>query len=191
MGLLLTPLNKHVDEMNSRILQLHHGAEYVYHSADYFAEEAAELELTCQMFGIIVIIFFPTYFLHIEQYPSLKPHFFFTERNASLMSLQIDGQKCSNCPKQQKTWHAVPCILPSRGALEHPPAIRPSTTQAGAQGRCPNRVHQEPQPGAGHHEWHPWSHSELSKGDCMRHSTFWWFFPQINSHFFVGGIHRE
>jgi hypothetical protein len=49
--LLLTPLNKHVDEMNSRILQMNSGEEYVYYSADYFAEEAAELELTCQMFG--------------------------------------------------------------------------------------------------------------------------------------------
>jgi hypothetical protein len=44
-------LNKHVDEMNSRILRMNSGEEYVYYSADYFAEEAAELELTCQIFG--------------------------------------------------------------------------------------------------------------------------------------------
>ena len=50
--MLSTPLNKHVDEMNSRILQMNLGAEYVYYSADYFAEEAAELEMTCQMFGL-------------------------------------------------------------------------------------------------------------------------------------------
>ena len=38
--------------MNSRILQMNLGEEYVYYSADYFAEEAAELEMTCQMFGL-------------------------------------------------------------------------------------------------------------------------------------------
>ena len=58
MGLPLTPLNKHVDDMNSRILQLNHGAEYVYYSADYFAEEAAELELTYQMSGFLAVIIF-------------------------------------------------------------------------------------------------------------------------------------
>jgi hypothetical protein len=50
----LTPLNKHVDDMNSRILQMNLGEEHVYYSADYFAEEAAELEMTCQMFGLSV-----------------------------------------------------------------------------------------------------------------------------------------
>lgn len=59
MGLLLTPLNKHVDEMNSRILQMNSSEEYAYYSADYFAEEAAELELTCQMFGFYVIYLIP------------------------------------------------------------------------------------------------------------------------------------
>jgi hypothetical protein len=50
IGLLMTPLNKHVDDMNSRILQLNGAAEHVYFSADYFSEEAAELELTCRMY---------------------------------------------------------------------------------------------------------------------------------------------
>jgi hypothetical protein len=36
------------------------GEEYVYYSADYFAEEAEELELTCQMFGFWVCIFHST-----------------------------------------------------------------------------------------------------------------------------------
>ena len=52
--MLSTPLNKHVDDMNSRILQMNLGEEYVYYSADYFAEEAAEQEMTCQMFGLSV-----------------------------------------------------------------------------------------------------------------------------------------
>ena len=52
--MLSTPLNKHVDDMNSRILQMNLGEEYVYYSADYFAEEAAELEMTYQMFGFFV-----------------------------------------------------------------------------------------------------------------------------------------
>ena len=54
-GLTLTPLNKQVDDMNSRILEKQDGDEFVYFSADYFAEDAEELELNCLMQGINLV----------------------------------------------------------------------------------------------------------------------------------------